>query len=204
MRMCIVPGCGKKHLAYGYCKNHYQQWNSRGRPLIWTPDEGQVMHPRYKDKRRATILSGIPGIVIPIDLYQRTCLVIGCDTPPALDGLCGEHHTMAVLTHCLDDWTLGIEQVHCAVPACMASPEKMMLCKKHHSQWRYAGRPSRWTPLDLLKQTAHPEVYWAYNDFFSAKGQCIVPGCTRGQNCLSRCSTHFRRYLRRLERQYAA
>lgn len=33
MRLCSVPGCGKKHNAHGYCSEHYARWRQHGDPL---------------------------------------------------------------------------------------------------------------------------------------------------------------------------
>lgn len=32
-RICEIPGCGKPHLAQGYCNKHYHRWRKRGDPL---------------------------------------------------------------------------------------------------------------------------------------------------------------------------
>lgn len=32
-RLCSVEGCGKKHLAKGYCVKHYRRWTDHGDPL---------------------------------------------------------------------------------------------------------------------------------------------------------------------------
>lgn len=32
-RICSVGGCGKPHVARGYCRNHYTNWNRTGNPI---------------------------------------------------------------------------------------------------------------------------------------------------------------------------
>lgn len=34
MRTCSVKGCEKKHVARGYCKGHYSQWQRTGCPIV--------------------------------------------------------------------------------------------------------------------------------------------------------------------------
>lgn len=31
-RVCSIPGCSKRHLARGWCANHYQKWYQHGTP----------------------------------------------------------------------------------------------------------------------------------------------------------------------------
>lgn len=32
-RQCLIEGCGKRHLARGWCKSHYKRWRTYGDPL---------------------------------------------------------------------------------------------------------------------------------------------------------------------------
>jgi hypothetical protein len=34
MRICDIPGCGRKHKARGFCLLHYERWQQHGNPLI--------------------------------------------------------------------------------------------------------------------------------------------------------------------------
>lgn len=47
MRLCTVEGCGKIHLAKGYCQNHYRVWQRRGTPTkppakVWIATGGYL------------------------------------------------------------------------------------------------------------------------------------------------------------------
>lgn len=43
MRTCTVPGCNRKHLARGFCKNHYQQnANNAGRVEVKEKEEEKL------------------------------------------------------------------------------------------------------------------------------------------------------------------
>ena len=44
MKICSIDGCERRHLARGWCGNHYQRWSSHGDPLAGdtryaTPEE---------------------------------------------------------------------------------------------------------------------------------------------------------------------
>lgn len=40
--ICSVPGCGKQHLARGWCTQHYQRWRKYGDPLECNKYEGAL------------------------------------------------------------------------------------------------------------------------------------------------------------------
>ena len=37
MRICIIEGCGRKHLARGWCSKHYANWRKTGKPVAENP-----------------------------------------------------------------------------------------------------------------------------------------------------------------------
>jgi hypothetical protein len=48
MRLCTVPGCGKKHSARGYCIRHYTRWFVHGDVSVNKNDKGGISkHPLY-------------------------------------------------------------------------------------------------------------------------------------------------------------
>jgi len=54
LKLCLVPGCGRKHAAKGLCKNHYQQWlNRKKKEGPNAPKPGGVpRHLEARGKRR--------------------------------------------------------------------------------------------------------------------------------------------------------
>jgi hypothetical protein len=54
LKLCLVPGCGRKHAAKGLCKNHYQQWlNRKKKEGPNAPKPGGVpRHVKGRAKRR--------------------------------------------------------------------------------------------------------------------------------------------------------
>ena len=58
-RPCKVPGCGRVHVAFGYCKNHYQQWRYRERRIAEAKAQGRKYRPRRAGEKRA----GRPALV---------------------------------------------------------------------------------------------------------------------------------------------
>ena len=33
-KICLISGCGRKHEARGYCRNHYRRFRMYGDPLV--------------------------------------------------------------------------------------------------------------------------------------------------------------------------
>lgn len=42
MKVCSIDGCGKKHVARGWCGMHYMRWNRFGDPLVIPPREQPI------------------------------------------------------------------------------------------------------------------------------------------------------------------
>lgn len=64
MKFCSVSGCGKPHIARGWCHTHYKRWQTNGDPLL-----------------------GAKVVWPPI------CSVKGCGKPSGTRGLCETHYT---------------------------------------------------------------------------------------------------------------
>lgn len=65
MRLCSVPGCGRKHECRGFCNAHYLRWKA-GKDL------------------------DVPLQAAPIP-KTNPCLVEGCTSPVKQNGYCGRH-----------------------------------------------------------------------------------------------------------------
>ena len=69
MRICILDGCGKRHVARGLCSSHYMSWKRHhellhGRTLAWFI--------RYKNAKYADELAGRSDLVVDgISLMKR-------------------------------------------------------------------------------------------------------------------------------------
>src|ERR1035437_5744933 len=71
MKVCIIEGCGGKHIAKGYCSTHYKRFQTHGTPQADKPKENH-------NKRLRNI-----GI---------TCISIGCKRPAERAQLCMAHY----------------------------------------------------------------------------------------------------------------
>jgi hypothetical protein len=69
-RTCSIEGCGRKHMARGWCSTHYERWRRTGSPQ----DDRPVM----------------------LMLRDRECTVEGCEAPHEGLGYCRKHYRRLV------------------------------------------------------------------------------------------------------------
>lgn len=79
VRSCKVPGCGKKHLAKGFCGLHWSRDN-RGVPL-----DGPVSRKKPAPPPKRTVAAS-----------GRGCSFAGCKQPHKAKGLCNAHYLQSL------------------------------------------------------------------------------------------------------------
>lgn len=100
-RICVIPGCGKKEKAKGWCAMHHQRYRRNGDPLalkgrvtikcqVENCDApayrkyGYCYHHTYRFMRYGDPLAGRK--------VTRYCTVPGCGRPHRARGWCGKHY----------------------------------------------------------------------------------------------------------------
>lgn len=85
IRKCSVEGCGKKHLAKGYCDLHYDRFRKYGDPLKIT---------------RNIFNNGV-------------CSVKGCDGKYRAKNYCGKHYDQELKKKCINYYSNGTMECAC-------------------------------------------------------------------------------------------
>lgn len=71
MRVCAIEGCGKPHVARGWCKSHWRRWKVYGDPLgkavPTLPTEPLVRFMRERDYPRPSEVEGEEMTVYAVD-----------------------------------------------------------------------------------------------------------------------------------------
>lgn len=89
MRICSVEGCGRRHIAKGYCSGHYQRWKY-----------GADIHTPVRDYR----------------FYDGTCAAKGCENPSRRSGYCVVHVSRLIRTgDACEDVPIRVPSIHDAV-----------------------------------------------------------------------------------------
>ena len=103
VRLCSIPGCGKKHSAKGYCKSHYARLvNGRDLNAPFRRKIEGCKHPgctrphdalgycqmHYDRFRKGTDMDA----PVRVNISGRKCSQPGCDRPHVSGGLCKTHY----------------------------------------------------------------------------------------------------------------
>ena len=135
IRLCEVEGCGKKHLALGFCRSHYNQFKMQAEHRTCSIDGCE--RPLYA---RGYCASHYRALIetreIPL-IYKRqspTCSVDGCDGESAAHGLCNKHWFRWKKYGDVDflkvsSWKDGPK--NCKYPGCTMKVHKNGTCRKH-------------------------------------------------------------------------
>lgn len=112
-RLCSIPGCGKKHLASGWCSAHYSRNRRHGDPLS----------------------SAVPT-------PKRFCAIEGCDRPYEARGYCNNHYkSFAKHGDPLKSEQWGTQKV-CSIEGCSKPHYAHGFCAMHNWRRRERGSPT--------------------------------------------------------------
>lgn len=112
-RLCSIPGCGKRHLAKGWCLTHYTRWHRRGDPLSLAPAKP-----------------------------ERLCSIEGCGRKHEANGFCNGHYkSFKKHGDPLKSGQWGKQKV-CTIPNCTKPYYAHGLCAMHNYRRRERGSPT--------------------------------------------------------------
>lgn len=137
-RRCTIDGCGKRHVARGWCTAHYQRWK------------------KYGD----------PNVSVRVDKQSGVCAVDGCEETRTLREWCRRHY-LRWQHHGdpLGGRARGERlATSCSVDGCDASGPKFVngMCLMHNARVQTTGQVG---PADRLRIVGDDrERFWSYVD----------------------------------------
>lgn len=132
-KLCSVDGCGRRHVARGFCDAHYRRWN------------------RGTDVTTPIGAPGVPG---------GKCSVPGCKRRHAAKGYCHLHYERWKTGTSLTAPLRAVIAVgaKCSVEWCKRPEQARGYCGKHHRRWRQGKDPSVPTSYEMTPD----ERFWRY------------------------------------------
>lgn len=144
--LCSIPGCGKRHVARGYCNRHYLRLRRNGDPLTAPTRQGRE---------------------------RQRCSVVECGRISFGYGLCNKHYrrwkTHGDPLACKEK----IGHAPCAIENCGKPSKSRGWCAMHYRRWRFYGDPMelRRTPNGepqrffhevVLRHNSGDCLFWPY------------------------------------------
>ena len=123
MRICKIEGWNMKHMAKGYCVNHYHNFHKTGNPLGKFNGDRES---RFKALRKITI-------------KFTDCQIVGCNNKHYAKHYCMKHYAALVERS-------GYKLHKCSVVSCNYKTHNLKYCNFH------SKRNSKHRSLDLTKK----------------------------------------------------
>ncbi len=206
MRLCTVPGCGRKHHGKGYCLSHYHQWRRAGYPDNWKP-------------RR----------------MKRRCIVTHCQNKHRANGYCNPHYRQWVKRGKPANWrpspdlianhhnwersrqvalrnipAIIIHKPMCGIHGCDQEPEGHGYCSEHYQILVQYNGLADWTLVIRQHFCKYPGCsnparvnglcIRCYRRW-EARGKphpwriCKIPGCLNKHRAKGFCKKHYQDWV---------
>lgn len=196
-RTCSIDGCGKTHVARGWCDTHYGRWRRWGDPqreaiLLPThcvvPDCNRPQYSRgwcgaHHHRWRT---QGDPCLPPKIGL-GKACSIESCERLSTARGWCSKHYTRWMRTGSLEASVRTTDGV-CSVVGCGHPIRCIRLCASHYKKKLYADRKAVLSPLVVVCVTC---------------GKKFQPQMITAKYCSTRCRDVLKAQEARLARQAA-
>ena len=136
MKTCSVDGCGRLHIARGYCMTHWTRLRKQGDVQADLP---------IRSKKR-----------------QMVCSIEGCGLPHYCKAMCRSHHGRWLRTGTPHKRAPMV----CSVDGCWRPYKSRGWCEAHLSRWRRTGDPGGPLPTErtVTYNSAHRRIYRARGD----------------------------------------
>ena len=196
-RICSVEGCGKKHVARGMCKLHWQRESREGFSEPASPRPTQLFFDQaLHSNTDACILwpFGSDTNGYPLFLGAHAHRMMCASAHGAAPNAKAEVHRSCSNRTCLNPKHLKWgnqedrkSQRQCSIPSCGKPHKGRGMCVNHYRQWRLRQRPRtstrtrRGDPLKFLNDalaSATPEacVLWPFNKVGLGYGRVYFRG----------------------------
>lgn len=131
LRICTVDGCDEKHVACGYCKDHYRSYNKYGDPLQIQKRKAERKAEKEASKKTGKRMS-----------RNGICSVEGCGNSIKSRGLCDMHYARWRRTGCLNTKTIGRNSIStCLAIGCNKPFKTKGYCSYHYQNLLEVGSP---------------------------------------------------------------
>lgn len=175
MKKCTVDGCEKKHVAKGYCANHYYRWKSNSNPLI----DGRKNKP------------------------VKVCSIDGCNNKHRGSGFCNKHY-LRFKNHGDPNAIKKVRQDGCDVVECKDKHFSKGFCRTHYNNFRSTGNPlivkRRGKQIEKCTVDGCDNKYFSsgycrrHYAKLSKRGQCSMEGCEKHLHSKKYCQMHYARW----------